>query len=200
MLGLAAIAALASMAFVASSASAETSTQLCKVHTSLECTAPATEVHQVLAEGTVGKLLSSLATVLCLNVLATGEPLELGSPQLVHGTTEYTGCGTNATHTNCIVKVLAQPLLHLLKTGLDEGSLTALNGETLVDCKEVTIFKVHIHCFYLTAGILFKVGGQHLTAEKTPVEFKEGEGICPEKPTLDGLLKNLATTPASVLK
>jgi hypothetical protein len=204
MLGLAAIAALASMAFVAS-ASAETNTQLCKVHTSLVCAEgqAATSVHQVLATGTVGKLLSSLATVLCLNVLATATPLGLAeapTPQSVHATTEYTGCGTNSTHTNCTVTVNEQPLFNLLKTGLDLGSLTATNGLTHLVCTEVGFFKVKVDCVYDSTGILFKVGAQHLTAEKTPVKFVEGSFFCPENSTLDGLLENLAETPAYVLE
>jgi len=196
MFGLAAFAAVAAMAFVgATSASANTSTQLCTAHTSLVCTGTATtSVHQVLATGEVGKLLSSLATILCLTVLANAEPLGLGNPQSVHGTAEYLNCGTNATHTNCTVEVTEQPLFNLLKIGLDEGSLTATNGLTHVVCTEVGFFKIKIDCVYNTTGILFKVGAQHLTALKTPVNIVAGSFFCPENSTLDGLLKTLVNT------
>jgi hypothetical protein len=190
-IGLAAIATLVATALVGVASASATSTQLCNVHTGLTCPEGqgTAAVHMTLSEGTVGKLLSSLATVLCLNVLATATPLGLANPQSVHAEAEYTSCGTNSTHTNCKVTVEEQPLFNLLKIGLDEGSLTATNGITHLVCTEVGIFKVKVDCLYDSTGLLFKVGGQHLTAEKTPIKFIEGSFSCPENSQLDGLLE-----------
>jgi hypothetical protein len=198
--GLVAVAALASMAFLgASAASAETNTVLCLQHTSLEC--PQAQqltnslVHGVQAEGTVGKLLSSLATVLCLNGLGLGTVLELAeAPErlLIHGVEGVlTGCGTNATHTNCTVEEEELSLGLLLKTGLDEGVVQAMGGVAHLVCVEVGIFKVKIDCKYSGDGLEFSVGGGHGTASETPVKIIEGSFFCPEKSKLDGLAENL---------
>jgi hypothetical protein len=216
MFGLAALAAVAAMAFVgATSAMANGSTALCKTHeepcltvAQLEAlqelqeemeetvTVPdppvdnhATSVHMV-NEG-VGRLLSSLATILCLNVLVQATPLGLGNPQSVHATAmEFTGCGTNANHTNCEVEVEESPLSNLLKTGLDTGSLTATNGQSRVICENIFGF-IDIDCKYNTTGILFAIGGGHLTANETPVTEVGSKALCPKTSTLDGLLKGL---------
>jgi len=107
----------------------------------------------------------------------------------------FAGCGTGASHINCTVTIEELPLFNLLKTGLDEGSLTATNGLIHLVCTEVGIFKVKVDCIYNTTGILFKVGAQHLTAEKTPVRYAENSLFCVEgTQLLDGLLKTLVNT------
>jgi hypothetical protein len=196
MLTLAAIgAAFASISVAVSPVSAETSTQLCKVHTSLVCPVEdATTVDHLVNTEPV-KLLSSLATILCLNRLEENTPLGLGNPQTIHTLVlEYTGCGTNSAHTNCTTETQEEPLWHLLKTGLDSGIETALNGLLHTVCNEVSIFKLKIDCVYDMTGIEVTVGGQHVTAEKTPVKFVEGAGLCPENTTLDYLLETLEPT------
>jgi len=198
MFSLAALAAVAAMALVgATSASAATPTQLCTTHTSLaSCAAASTAVHQVLATGEVGKLLSSLVNVLCLNVLAESAPLALGNPQNVHTTaSSYTGCGTSSTHNNCLVTVEEQPLGTLLKTGLDEGSLTLSSGRVRLQCSNLGI-----DCKYDNQTTLFEVGATHLTAFETPTIELGGKFFCPDEGKLDGLLETLAATPAFVLE
>ncbi len=190
MFGLAALAAVAAMAFVGATSASAGDTQLCKVNTSLLCPAgeARTAIHQVLATGTVGKLLA-LLNVLCLGVLVEATALGLANPQVVHALSmSFTGCGTGSAHDNCTVTVQELPLSHLLKTGPDEGVLTALNGRTRLQCSG------GIDCVYDTEGIEFAVGAQHLTAEKTPVTELGGKFFCPNEGALDGLLVTLDPT------
>ena len=195
MFGLAAVAAVAAMAFIgASSASATFSTQLCATSSGLTCgTAATNPVHQTLKTGTVGKLLSDSLDVLCLNVLANGTALALANPQVVHATTSYTNCGSNTAHDNCTVTVEEDPLFHLLKEGAGEGTLLGLSGLTRVKC---TVFGfIKIDCLYDTTGIEFAVSDPGLlVANETPVEFVEGSGLCPEESSLDGELTTLTAT------
>lgn len=190
---LAAIVALAVMSFVTTStASAEGSTQLCKVHTSLTCPKgeETTAVHMTLVAGTVGKLLSSLVNVLCLGVLVEATPLALGNPQEVHVlSSSYTGCGTGSAHSNCTVTVQEQPLVSLFKTGLDEGSVELLSGRTRLQCSNLGI-----DCVYDTEGTLFEVGGGRLKAENTPTTELGGKFFCPDQGQLDGELETLASS------
>ncbi len=192
-IGLTAIAAVAVMALAGpTTASALKPTQLCKVHTALTCAAgeASTSVHQVLKEGTVGKLLSSLVNVLCLTVLAEATPLALGKPQNVHTlASSYTGCGTGAAHDNCTVTVEEQPLGTLLKTGLDIGSLTLTSGRERLQCTNLGI-----NCVYDNEATLFEVGAGHLIAEKTPTVELGCLFFCPNEGQLDGDLVPLEPT------
>jgi hypothetical protein len=206
MIGLAAIAALASMAFLgASTASAETNTVLCLVN-ELECPTEPTDqrlqnalVHLVQSEGFVGKLLSSLGTILCLEVLATAlvgelatapEQLAFHTDGETHKITYVNGtCGTNSTHTNCTVtEEKPGGLLSLLKTGPDFGILTVLSGKTHVVCSEVGVFKVKVDCVYDGTGVKFEVGEQMVSAQEKTVNIVEGSFFCPSESKLDALM------------
>ena len=190
MFGLAALAAVAAMAFVgATSAPAETSTQLCTTHTELTCEEGngATSHHLVLASGTVGKLLSSLVNILCLDILIETTPLELGNPQSIHTESfAFTGCGSGSAHNNCTVTTEEQPLADLLKTGLDEGVLTFTSGRLRTQCPNLGM-----DCKYDGEGMQFTVGGQHLTANKTPTTELGGKFFCPDEGQVDGLFETL---------
>jgi hypothetical protein len=139
-----------------------------------------------------GVLLSSLVNILCLHVAGTGTPLALANPQQVHATLAFSNCGTKASHENCEVTVNEQPLANLLKTGLDAGTLTGTNGLTLVECENINIFGTDVHCEYDATNLQFTVGAQHLTADDTPVTEVPGLILCPDEPTLDGLLLTTA--------
>ncbi|HEY5709746.1 MAG TPA: hypothetical protein VIS51_10150 [Solirubrobacterales bacterium] len=187
--GLAALAAVAAMAFVgATSASASTSTQLCTVHTGLTCGEgnAVTSHHMVLASGTIGRLLASI-NVLCLGILIEATPLGLGDPQQIHSLTQtWSGCGTGSAHSNCTVTVPEQPLFDLLKTGLDEGVLTGLSGQLRTVCSNLGI-----DCLYDAAGMEFEVGGGHLTANEVGVNELGGKFFCPDEGVVDGLFETL---------
>ncbi len=191
MFGLATVAAVAAMAFVgATSASAETSTQLCDAHTGLTCSDAASDVHMVLAPGTVLKLLSPLVTVLCLGELWESSGADvgaLGNPQSLDLTSKVsTGCGTTSAHSNCTLTTLTLPDADLLKLGLDEGSLELLSGTfRLQGCG------FGLNCEYDLEGTLVSVGAQHVTMEETPVTELGGKFFCPDETKLDGLLETL---------
>ncbi|HEY5709747.1 MAG TPA: hypothetical protein VIS51_10155 [Solirubrobacterales bacterium] len=188
MFGLAALAVVAVMAFVGATSASATSTQLCSAHTSLTCGEgdAVTSHHLVLASGTVGKILASI-NILCLGILIEATPLGLGNPQSIHGLTQtYSGCGTGSAHSNCTVSVQEQPLLDLLKTGLDEGVLTALSGRIRLQCPNLGL-----DCSYDIEGMEFEVGGGHLTANETSLNELGGKFFCPDEGLLDGLLEAL---------
>lgn len=206
-LGLAAMAALAAMAFLGvQAASAETSTVLCLEHTSLVCPeGQALEnslIHANLVEGPFGnegKLLNNTVTVLCLGVLATlltGELAEPPTKYTLHTDGEthkvtYSGCGTTSTHNNCEIEETEGSLLLLLKTGLDHGTLKGDGGKTHVHCLNVTIFKITLDCTYEGTGLEFLVGEQKLHADHSGVILVERGLFCPEESSLDGLLEVL---------
>ncbi|HEX6753775.1 MAG TPA: hypothetical protein VF093_09355 [Solirubrobacterales bacterium] len=189
MFGLTALAAVAAMAFVgATSASAETSTQICKAHTGLTCGAgdAVTSHHMVLASGTVGQLLATI-NVLCLGILIDATPLGLGKPQSIHTTSfSFTGCGTGSGHNNCTVTVPEQPLADLLKTGLEEGVLIFTNGRLRTVCSNLGV-----DCLYDGEGMEFNVGGGHLTATETPTNELGGKFFCLDQGVVDALYETL---------
>ena len=191
MLGIAALAAVAAMAFLGATSASATNTQLCKTHTGLTCGAGngVTSHHMVLTSGTVGKILAAI-NILCLGILIQATPLGLGNPQSIHANAVeglmFTGCGTGAAHDNCTVTVQEVPLLDLLKTGLDEGILTATSGRTRLQCPGLGL-----DCVYDLEGMEFSVGGGHLTATEIPLSELGGSFFCPDEGFLDGLLEAL---------
>jgi len=187
---LAALIAVVALALLGATTASATNTQLCTAHTGLGCLSSTNAVHLVLDTGTVGKLLSSLITVLCLGVLVEASALALGSPQAAHTTAlSYTGCGTGSAHNNCTVTVEELPLSNLLKTGLDEGVLEVTNGKALLICANLGI-----KCVYDLAGTELAAGGGHLSAEETETVELGGKFFCPDEGFLDGLLEALSPT------
>ena len=181
-----------------SSASALFPTQLCTVHPEeLECppNKNTQEDIQRLEPGTYWKLLTSLINILCLFALKRASALDLGNPQPVH-TTELNigGCGTNAAHSNCTITAEELPLLTLLKTGLDEGVLTAQSGRLRVQCASLGI-----DCKYDLEGMELLMGAQHTTASEVPTTELGGKFFCPDEGRLDYLLVTLAPAPHYIL-
>ncbi|HEX5376617.1 MAG TPA: hypothetical protein VFW48_10730, partial [Solirubrobacterales bacterium] len=121
------------------------------------------------------------------SVLKLATPLGLGNPQLVH-TLElsFAGCGTGSAHNNCTITVEELPLLHLLKTGLDQGVLTVLTGALRIVCANLGI-----NCLIDLEGAELAMGEQHTTAEDVPVIELGGKFFCPGEGLLDFLLVTL---------
>jgi hypothetical protein len=163
MFGLAALAAVAAMAFVGgSSAMANGPSSLCKTHED-PCAAGnrATGVHMVAVGDTV--LKTNVATVLCLGSLASGntENGGLGSPLGITMTAiTWTSCGTTAAHNNCDVLTTKLGLFDALTTSLNLGTATALGTEVLVECD----LAIDLHCVYGGTVTGFKVEGAGHTA------------------------------------
>ena len=188
-LGLAAVAAMAAMAFIgATSASALKSTQLCTAHTALTCSNPVTSV-SMINQGPL-KILGSI-DVICDSAALTATSLGLAKPQPIHILSLSLGSCETDSNDPCTVTVSELPLSDLLKTGLDQGTITGLNGKTFVFC-EGAIFGGDLECEYDAAGLEFSVGAQHVTANETPVDEIGSDFFCPNEPTLDGLLVTTA--------
>jgi len=185
--------ATAAMAFVGATSASALNTQLCTEHTGLSCGVGrgAPSVHVVLKAGTIGELLADIS-VLCLGYLAEATALGLGSPQSVHSSTQsFTGCGTGSAHSNCTVTIPSnqQPLYSLLKTGLDEGTLTAVSGQTRLLCSNLGL-----DCIFDVAGMSFQAGGGHVTSTLGPTTELGGIFKCPGSGLLDALLETLTNT------
>jgi hypothetical protein len=190
MFGLAAMAAVSAMAFVGATSASATNTQLCTAYTGLLCGAGngATSVHTVLVPGTV-LLILGVIDVLCLGFLMEATPLGLGNPQSFHSLSQsFTGCGTSNTHNNCTVTIPAgqQPLLNLLKVGLDIGVLTGTSGQLRVVCGNIGL-----DCLYDLAGTEFEVGGGELVANETIATELGGKFFCPDEAVKDAWLETL---------
>jgi hypothetical protein len=192
MLGLASLLAVSAMVSATSaSASPFMSAELCTEHWELNCLASGTSlVHLVPKTGSVGKVLTTLAPILCLGVLVDASALGLSLTQSIHTlASSYTGCGTGSAHDNCTVTVEEEPLAELLKTGLDEGSLTLVSGRVRLQCSNLGF-----DCKYDQGGALFSAGAQHLTANNVEVKELGGKFFCPDWLEVDGLLEPLEET------
>ncbi len=193
--GLAAVAAMAAMAFVGAASASAAVTELCVSHKALGCLLErALSVSMNNSGQGVGTLLTDLVDVLCLTISGTASMFVESNPQWAQVTAlSFTNCGTKSAHSNCQVSVLELPSSSWLnKTGLDAGTFTSGNGLTLVNCDNIDIFGIDIHCIYDGTGLTFSVGAQLLKADDTAVNFVEGGSLCPEESFLDGLLKTTA--------
>ncbi|HEX6754304.1 MAG TPA: hypothetical protein VF093_12060 [Solirubrobacterales bacterium] len=176
--------------FAGATSASATSTQLCSSYLTLACGGEdgVGTLHVALEAGTVWKLLA-LINVLCLGALVEVNPLGLGNPQSVHGTSmSFSGCGTGSAHNNCTVTVQEQPLSNLLKTGLDEGVLTATSGRLRLQCPNLGI-----DCVFDTVGSELSVGSNHITADEMPINELGGKFFCPGEGLLDVLYDALYT-------
>ena len=191
MLGLAAVAAAALMAFVgASSASA---TVLCKTNPVAEKTGTVcpsswayganTTIHAVLKAGTKAKLVTSFKTIEC-------------SKSTVHGDTTNEGSATETVdgpitiltfeECNCEVVEVKKPgslEIHWIENS-HNGTLTSSGAEVTTICSSVF---GKVHCVYTTnethLGVLDGGAPAIMTIKnaKIPVDAANSDKLCPEK-------------------
>lgn len=204
MFGLAAVAAIAVMAFVgASSAMATGSTSFCKVNE--EPCAEANRVKVVHMVASDPLLLTSITNILCESSLAVVEVESAGllANPLAAKVTEltWTNCKTvgHATN-NCTVTNLKLPLFDVLREKVGLGSANALGAEVLVFCEEVPLVS-EIHCTYggpevpgfAVESALHQVGSGHgmFTATKLRVPEVGNKFLCPNESFWDALYEPL---------
>jgi len=160
-------------------------------------------VHLELKEGTNWLFLSSIVTILCLEVL---EELHVEEPLLDDETlfavvlATFGGCGTNGAHTNCTLKTLENRLIAIEKQG--GNGLAVISGtgaQPGILNLQCTIIGFPLNCDYLGQELTFPVegaghtegaGNGRLIAEKTPAKITETLGglFCPAESALDGEL------------
>ncbi len=209
MLGLAALAAVAAMAFLgASSAMAEFPTTLCE-EASETLTCPEKKQAKsftMLAKTTT--LLTNVVEVLCLHSSAKGTVegstlAPAGTPLAVQlSELQFKECGrvSSGSHSDCTVTVNKQPLLQVLKTAANLGTAKvnpAAPAEINVKCG------FFINCTYSettkpltveSAEHTAEAGRGMLTASKVVVA--KGTGFaCPETAEWDALYEPLEGKP-----
>jgi len=193
MLGLAAVAAVALMAFVgASSASA---TVLCTTPgtgTPTGTTCPAgqaklagTTIHAVLDPGVVAKLTTTFKNIECNKSTVSGTTANEGSAsETVHGAVEV----LTFEECNCEVVVIEKGELeiHWIE-GTHNGTLTSKNAKVTASCS--TVFG-NVHCIYSTGtgtdlGTL--TGGEPSTMDiaENNIPRLATNGLCAEKANWD---------------
>jgi len=198
MFGLAALAAVAAMAFVGVTSASATNTVLCKNNANLVCeTANKIEHATVTWLATNSTFLSSLANVLCTHSIISGKVLLLANPLVGHiELIDFTTCEEDTFGTECTVNTNNAGLLKLLKTGPNAGSLHTEGAEFLVDCPEIGL-----HCVYgfpITAiGVAGSVGTALaiMTVSNAQVVKKRGF-FCPNETRWDATYS--VTTPDPV--
>jgi hypothetical protein len=185
MFGLAALAAVAAMAFVGASSAMGENTAICKVHEEPCASGNIAQTVHMVAGTTI--LETDLTTVLCLGALGVGTTEGLGAPAGYTITSlTWSNCGTTSAHNNCTVTTLQNGLLDVLKTALNLGTAAALGTEVLVECNILLGF----HCIYgggevkgfKVEGALHTAGAGHgmFTAKELLVP-KVGGLICPKE-------------------
>jgi len=182
MFGLAALAAVAAMAFVGATSAMAENTTLCE-EDSATLTCPAAEeaehVHFSTLAG-VPALLLSTVNVEC-TALFLADALALGAPLVLHGAFTYTNCQTfSGGECKSVVEVSSSSLLNVLKTGSEAAEVTGA-GEVLVEC-------VGLHCVYKGEGLKGAAQGSLGTGHTviSGQEVKKVSGLlCPKTSKLD---------------
>jgi hypothetical protein len=185
MFGLAAIAAIAAMAFVGVSSASAGPTALCAIDDELVCESP--YVGHVEATSSDGELLTESGTILCDNSIILGNALGLGNPQVTHLELIDFGPDCLLNHlVSCTIQASHVLLLEILKTGANTGSVRSVNNWVVIKCGLV------IHCEYggtFTAGVALGSGATlsstslgkihvNTTVQRREVLLLEG---CPEQ-------------------
>jgi hypothetical protein len=181
MFGLAALAAVAAMAFVgASSAMANEETALCDEHTSLTCGAGHVVTGHIEAKATHALLKTSFGNVLCTGSHLLANALGLAKPQVSHVELfSFTGCKELTFNTGCTVTTVKLGLLLLLKTALNLGTLESHDNEVLVSCTSIGL-----HCIYGGLPVVHAEGTTATTmlpkiTATEAVLTSTGGGFCP---------------------
>ncbi|HEU4682602.1 MAG TPA: hypothetical protein VFS51_12680, partial [Gemmatimonadales bacterium] len=127
MLGLAAVAAVAAMAFVGVSSAMATNTALCTESGVLVC--PAGKVYTGHIEGLavnpvlLGTIFGIQGTISCEHSKILGNALGLGNPQVTHiESITFTGNCKTSLGASCTVKSTTLGLVNLLKTAPNLGT------------------------------------------------------------------------------
>jgi hypothetical protein len=187
MFGLAALAAVAAMAFVgASSAMASGSTALCN-NTSEPCNSVFTGHVEAKNVGTVELL--GVANVKCTASKILGEALGLGAPLIIHvSELTFTSC-------SCPVSVIDKTgLIEGLWTAADTAGGTASGFEVLVEC-------IGVHCIFggVATGAVAK-GGAPATITAKEVELKRLAGgfFCGSKAFWDATYQVVLPNPIHI--
>jgi hypothetical protein len=193
MLGLAAVAAMALMAFLgAGSASA---TVLCKTAETTGCAASGWDYPAgttVTATSTKATLTSSTEPVICEHSEVTGKATTGGSTATVTSEGEVAVTFTKCNHTVDVIKAGTLEIHH--NTGA-KSTLTSKGAS-------ITVSIFGISCVYGTPAAGLKIGEYNDATQAVEVsanvEKKEGGFLCPGSPLWEGTYTITAPTPLHI--
>jgi hypothetical protein len=185
MFGLAALTAIAAMAFVGATSAMAENTQICTEDT-LGGVCPAGKAATTATStATNPELLTSISNVKCNFALLTASALALGAPQIWHATSlVYDQC-------TCPVTVETLGLIEVLREGIELTTSKMVGFVIKLECSGFT-------CWYGSAtghglGPLVTGDGGHVTFTKAP--FTKVKGLfCPSTTELDATFVNSAPT------
>jgi hypothetical protein len=191
MFGLAAIAAVAAMAFIGASPASALSTQLCsQLSVNTGCGTPTTSVHWVSTEA--AKILNPTLILECSVLFASTSVGALGTPaQTIKGHFTYTGC-KSALGSCSAQEVSSEAILAVEKTGTEEAKMTG-SWEVLAFCSGF------IHCVFTSTGVVATIKGSdsasakagHISIVDQVLGHLSG-ALCPASAKLDLLMQPLS--------
>lgn len=196
--GLAALAALAAMAFAGAPAAMASNTLLCSIN-EVPCEAAnrVTHLHAATLSLVPGLLLNSVGDVLCDVLFLSTSVGALGAPQSIRGNFTYSGCvrhKPDRTTEACTVSELNGPAtIRFLRTAAETAEVTG-EGEMRVRCG------LFINCVYNGAGLVGTGQGAATGSEEngsvsiTNQETRRVSGVCPAQAFLDITFRALSRT------
>ena len=188
MFGLAAITAVAAMAFIGASSASAQETSLCSSNEggALACADGVNSVHFIDPSAE----LLSVVDITCNALLSGTIADDLDSPLEVTVTElNYTGC-VRENGSKCTVTTEVKGTIDVLKTAADLAEVTGLGTEVHVQCG------ILINCTYgakaLVGHGLSPTAGNNglVTSEEATVTSTKG-GFCPASAKLDALFESL---------
>jgi hypothetical protein len=196
MLGLAALAALMAMTFVAASSAMAGSTSLCKVHNENPC-ASGNRISHVHEANSIGfwNFYTSIGNVFCAPLFLgdVKSANNLGAPLIISGTSSFSGC--TSSFGNCSVTEENGPSeIKVLRTGHETATVTYQ-------------FLVHIvcspwlNCRYTGVGLTATANGPLLSSGENgelsisgQELIKESGALCPASGELEVIMEPLSAT------
>ncbi len=202
MFGLAAIAAVAAMAFVGASSATAQTTVLCDQDINLACAAGHAltgPVHiEALAENP--QLLTSFGNVHCEHSIILGSTNNTLASPLAGTVTSlsFTGCLELTFNTSCTATQVSGGTSLLLKTAANLGTLESHGSQVNVTCS-----KIGLNCTYGGLPVLHVQGSQLLAGEPTDLAIatanttltKTGGTFCPSTSTWEAEYEVLLPDP-----
>lgn len=195
MVGLAAMSAIAAMAFLGTAAASASTTDLALCATDgLTCSSPITHVHET---DSAVKILNSITTITCStlflgDVLTSGGLAKSSKPLVLSGKFSYSGCKTSSgALCEKVEEALGPASFEIAKTAAEEGKVT-ISFFLEVQCLGIDCIFSNESLVGKAYGALYKEPNGETVSEENALQMLGP--FCPTVAKLDMLLKPLSAT------